>query len=174
MLGNDNCYDFWCGANGQATGLTELGLARDESQEATPDMLRRAAAANSSHRHGEKAETSLTSDAELQFHTIYLLPLCAMNTEPQIAKELLRLATSAVAEATDLGGGHLSVGAEADFVLLENISQQEDVKTESEALALDRRHFCPNKTMQPTRRVVFRRGRQLLFDEQCAGTDSKL
>jgi hypothetical protein len=53
MLGNDNCYDIWCGVSGQAKGLTALGLDEAEAQEAAPDMLRRAAAAAAASRHGE-------------------------------------------------------------------------------------------------------------------------
>ena len=52
MLGNDNCYDIWCGVQGQAAGLIELGMKREEVQEAAPDMLRRAASACSSRRNG--------------------------------------------------------------------------------------------------------------------------
>lgn len=52
MLGNDNCYDIWCGVKGQATGLIELGMQEKEVQEAAPDMLRRAASACSSRRNG--------------------------------------------------------------------------------------------------------------------------
>ena len=47
FLGNDNCFDFWCGVDGQAGGLRELGLDEDESAAAAPDMLRRAAAVGS-------------------------------------------------------------------------------------------------------------------------------
>jgi hypothetical protein len=54
MLGNDNCYDIWCGVAGQAVGLIELGLDKAEAQEPAPDMLRRAAAASYRRRHGER------------------------------------------------------------------------------------------------------------------------
>lgn len=54
MLGNDNCYDIWCGVEGQAMGLMQLGLDEAEAREAAPDMLRRAAAASSRRRHGER------------------------------------------------------------------------------------------------------------------------
>ena len=40
----DNCYDFWCGVDGQGLGLAELGLPAAECARAAPDMLRRAAA----------------------------------------------------------------------------------------------------------------------------------
>lgn len=81
--------------------------------------------------------------------------MCA--TEPVIAEELLRLATSAVAEATGLGGGDMSAGAEADFVVLENDSCQENMGagTALEPLAL-------RSTNKP-RRTVYRGGRRLLF-----------
>ena len=78
-------------------------------------------------------------------------------TEPAIAAELLRLATSAVAEATGLGGGDMAAGAEADFVVLENDSYQDKLGagTALEPLALD-------STNRP-RRTVYRGGRRLLF-----------
>ena len=59
MLGNDNCYDFWCGVTGQASGLLELGLGAEEAEEAAPDMMRRAAAASPAHRNGESVMQQL-------------------------------------------------------------------------------------------------------------------
>ena len=59
MLGNDNCYDIWCGVTGQAVGLTELGLDKAEAQEVAPDMLRRAAAASSRRRYGERQRNGI-------------------------------------------------------------------------------------------------------------------
>ena len=94
-----------------------------------------------------------------------------MRAEPAIAVELLRLATTAVAEATGLLGGTFSVGAAADFVLLDNGPRQQSFRDETalEPLALSSANFgsdgSSNKT-RPPQRVVFRGGRQLLFVEQ--------
>ena len=67
----------------------------------------------------------------------------AAVAEPAIAAELLRLATSAVAEVTGLGGGDVSVGAEADFVVLESNRRRQSVTTEAayEPLALSSINF---------------------------------
>lgn len=116
FFGNDNCYDFWCGVDGQAGDLRQLGLHDNESANAAPDMLRRAAAVGAAQRSDES-----------------------------VATELLRLATVAVGEVTGLGGGQLSPGARADFVLVAAGSLVEALT------GFD----------QP--RAVFRAGQRLLF-----------
>ena len=94
-----------------------------------------------------------------------------MRAEPAIAVELLRLATTAVAEATGLLGGRFSVGAAADFVLLDNGPREQSFRDETalEPLVLSSANFgsgeSSNKTVTP-QRVVFRGGRKLLFGEE--------
>lgn len=68
MLGNDNCYDFWCGVTGQASGLLELGLGAEEAEEAAPDMMRRAAAASPAHRNGERVMQQLRRQLGIVFN----------------------------------------------------------------------------------------------------------
>lgn len=68
MLGNDNCYDFWCGVTGQASGLLELGLGAEEAEEAAPDMMRRAAAASPAHRNGESVMQQLRRQLGIVFN----------------------------------------------------------------------------------------------------------
>ena len=91
--------------------------------------------------------------------------------EPAIAAELLRLATTAVAEATGLVGGSLSVGAAADFVLLDNGPRQQNIGDGAalEPLVLSSTNFwsggASNRT-KPPQRMVFRGGRKLLFVQE--------
>lgn len=99
----------------------------------------------------------------------------AAVAEPAIAAELLRLATSAVAEVTGLGGGGVSVGAEADFVVLESNRQRQSVTTEAayEPLALSSINFGSDgdgKRTRPSRRTVYRGGRQVLFAQERAAS----
>ena len=110
---------FWCPAG-----------STSPAQEACPDMLRRAAAANPSRRHGKDQKLIGPRPAVIR----YLVHVVC--TEPEIATEMLRLATSAVAQGTGLGGGHLSVGAEADFVMLGTISER-PVPTQKQRARLD-------------------------------------
>ena len=58
--------------------------------------------------------------------------------------ELLRLATTAVAEATGLLGGTFSVGAAADFVLLDNGPRGQSFRDETllEPLVLSASNFA--------------------------------
>ena len=91
--------------------------------------------------------------------------------EPAIAAELLRLATTAVAEATGLAGGSLSIGAAADFMLLDNGPRRQNIQdgTALEPLVLSSTNFwsgrVSNRT-KPPQRVVFRGGRKLLFVQE--------
>eukprot|EP01047_Picozoa_sp_COSAG01_P101925 COSAG01_NODE_31589_length_595_cov_0.790323_1_plen_147_part_00 len=126
-----------CGVTGQAEALVSLGLSSAEAQTAAttvmmtgpagnwgaapdmPDMLRRAAAASATRR-----------------------------AEAPVALELLRLASTAVADVTGLGGGVVQAGERADFLLVEGAPTIESALSAHGLMC---------------RRSVFRAGRRLIF-----------